>query len=99
MSCRPSGCGWQRSRVELTPDGGVSSEECFAMHRIAIVCVGSLLVSPMLAGQQRGSVPKMDPAKFLTQPPVTDIYTADPSAHAFNGKIFIYPSHDTDAAV
>ncbi len=24
------------------------------------------------------------------------IYTADPSAHVFNGKIYIYPSHDED---
>jgi len=27
-------------------------------------------------------------------PLVTDQYTADPSAHVFNGKIYIYPSHD-----
>ena len=37
--------------------------------------------------------------KFLNQPLVTDIYTADPSAHVFNGRIFIYPSHDIDAGV
>lgn len=30
------------------------------------------------------------------QPLVTHIYTADPSAHVFNGKIYIYPSHDLD---
>ncbi|MBP7175542.1 MAG: glycoside hydrolase family 43 protein [Thermoclostridium sp.] len=30
------------------------------------------------------------------QPLVTHIYTADPSAHIFNGKIYIYPSHDLD---
>ena len=28
------------------------------------------------------------------KPLVTNIYTADPSAHVFNGKIYIYPSHD-----
>ena len=28
-----------------------------------------------------------------------DIYTADPSAHVFNGKIYIYPSHDVDAGI
>jgi hypothetical protein len=28
---------------------------------------------------------------------ITGIYTADPSAHVFNGKIYIYPSHDIDA--
>ncbi|GIP55277.1 glycoside hydrolase family 43 protein [Paenibacillus vini] len=30
------------------------------------------------------------------EPIVTHIYTADPSAHVFEGKIFIYPSHDLD---
>jgi len=28
------------------------------------------------------------------KPLVTNIYTADPSAHVFDGKIYIYPSHD-----
>ncbi len=35
--------------------------------------------------------------KAISQPLVTHIYTADPSAHVFNGKIYIYPSHDIDA--
>lgn len=35
--------------------------------------------------------------KALSVPLVTHIYTADPSAHYFNGKIYIYPSHDIDA--
>ena len=30
------------------------------------------------------------------KPLVTNIYTADPSAHVFDGKIYIYPSHDFD---
>ena len=33
--------------------------------------------------------------KYLSQPLVSHIYTADPSAHVFNGRIYIYPSHDT----
>jgi len=33
----------------------------------------------------------------ISSPLVTHIYTADPSAHVFNGKIYIYPSHDVDA--
>ena len=28
------------------------------------------------------------------EPLITDIFTADPSAHVFDGKIYIYPSHD-----
>lgn len=35
--------------------------------------------------------------KAISQPLVSHIYTADPSAHYFNGKIYIYPSHDIDA--
>ncbi len=53
-------------------------------------------VSAALVGAQ---APKPDPSKFLAQPLVRDIYTADPSAHVFNGKIYVYPSHDIDAGV
>jgi GH43 family beta-xylosidase len=35
--------------------------------------------------------------KALSKPLVNHMYTADPSAHVFNGKIYIYPSHDIDA--
>ena len=33
------------------------------------------------------------------KPLVKNIYTADPSAHVFNGKIYIYPSHDLERDV
>lgn len=33
------------------------------------------------------------------QPLVTHIFTADPSAHVFEGRIYIYPSHDLDIDV
>ncbi len=33
---------------------------------------------------------------YRAQPLVTDYYIADPSAHVFNGKIYIYGSHDID---
>lgn len=33
----------------------------------------------------------------LSQPLVSHIYTADPSAHVFNNRIYIYPSHDIEA--
>lgn len=35
--------------------------------------------------------------RAISQPLVKHIFTADPSAHVFNGKIYIYPSHDIDA--
>ncbi|GAT63575.1 glycoside hydrolase family 43 protein [Paludibacter jiangxiensis] len=30
---------------------------------------------------------------------VDHLYTADPSAHVFNGKIYIYPSHDVESGI
>jgi hypothetical protein len=38
-------------------------------------------------------------SKAISQPLVDHIYTADPSAHVFEGKIYIYPSHDIDAGI
>ncbi|MEO5975514.1 MAG: glycoside hydrolase family 43 protein [Chryseolinea sp.] len=32
-------------------------------------------------------------------PLVSSIYTADPSAHTYNNKIYVYPSHDIEAGV
>jgi len=32
--------------------------------------------------------------KKLNKPIISSIYTADPSAHVFNGRLFVYPSHD-----
>ncbi len=37
--------------------------------------------------------------KYLSEPLVTHIYTADPSAHVFNGRLYIYPSHDIECGV
>jgi beta-xylosidase len=33
------------------------------------------------------------------KPLITHLYTADPSAHVFDGKIFIYPSHDRECNI
>jgi len=38
------------------------------------------------------------PAKF-GQPLVQHLYTADPSAHVFEGRIYVYPSHDVEHGV
>jgi hypothetical protein len=37
--------------------------------------------------------------RAISQPLITHIYTADPSAHVFEGKIYIYPSHDVEAGI
>jgi len=50
---------------------------------------------PVAAAQDSAEAPKApDGRHFLSQPLVRDIYTADPSAHVWNGKIYVYPSHD-----
>ena len=36
-------------------------------------------------------------AKAISQPLVTHVYTADPSAHVYDGKVYVYVSHDIDA--
>jgi len=38
-------------------------------------------------------------ARALSQPLVEHLFTADPSAHVFNGKIFLYSSHDIDTDI
>ncbi|MBL6666915.1 MAG: glycoside hydrolase family 43 protein [Flavobacteriaceae bacterium] len=38
-------------------------------------------------------------AGFLNTPLVSEIYTADPSAHLFEGRIYIYGSHDIESTV
>ncbi len=35
----------------------------------------------------------------IREPLVSHIFTADPSAHVFNDKIYIYPSHDVESGV
>ena len=66
------------------------------MNGIAARALALLAASTALAAWQ---TKPLDPSKFLTQPLIPGIYTADPSAHVFDGRIFIYPSHDIDAGV
>ncbi|MDA3615414.1 glycoside hydrolase family 43 protein [Polluticaenibacter yanchengensis] len=47
------------------------------------------------AQENKPEAPKTTDKKYLSEPLVTHMYTADPSAHVFNGRIYIYPSHDT----
>ncbi len=46
------------------------------------------------AGEKQGAGPIV-----FGEPLVRHIYTADPSAHVFDGRIYIYPSHDVDTGV
>jgi len=49
--------------------------------------------------QQETSTEAVEESMFLSPPLVSHIYTADPSAHVFEGKIYIYPSHDVETEV
>ncbi|KAI5924586.1 xylosidase/arabinosidase [Camillea tinctor] len=35
----------------------------------------------------------------MPPPLITHLYTADPSAHVFDGRLYIYPSHDRDSGI
>jgi len=42
---------------------------------------------------------EMPKEEMKSEPLVTNIFTADPSAHVFEGKLYIYPSHDPDELI
>src|SRR5687768_11103145 len=63
------------------------------MYTKAIVLVAFIISCNNAAAQDSTlTAKKKEP---VSQPLVSHIYTADPSAHVFNGRIYIYPSHDT----
>lgn len=68
---------------------------------IGLVLSGSCQNSNTSKGSTGSAAKNRDSTKdkFISQPLVKHIYTADPSAHVFNGKIYIYPSHDIDAGI
>lgn len=51
-------------------------------------------VASLALAQDRVPDRAPDGRHYLSKPLTTKIYTADPSAHVFNGKIYVYPSHD-----
>jgi beta-xylosidase len=72
---------------------------CFLTCTILAVCF-FLSCNENQETKASGSTPveKKDSSstkEYLSQPLVKHIYTADPSAHVFNGRLYIYPSHDT----
>jgi hypothetical protein len=38
-------------------------------------------------------------SKTSGKPLITHLFTADPSAHVFNGRIYLYPSHDRETSI
>lgn len=50
--------------------------------------------TPPAAADTGSSAAASSALSFATQPLISHIYTADPSAHVFNGRLYLYPSHD-----
>jgi hypothetical protein len=71
--------------------------------KIFVVCLTATVLTAC-AQQEKKEEPKAVEKGTLkkepiSQPLVKDIYTADPSAHVFNGRIYVYPSHDYEAGI
>ena len=67
---------------------------CLATAALAATTALARTTSPA------GTAPRSpDGRGYRSQPLVTDIYTADPSAHVFGGRLYVYPSHDVDAGI
>ena len=78
-----------------------------SISKVAITCT-AIAMFTNLTGCKQSEEKKADKTqekttevkkarKYLAEPLVRDIFTADPSAHVFEDKIYIYPSHDIDA--
>ncbi len=72
--------------------------------KLSLIALGATIVISCNNNSAAPSEAKQDTAiqkpaeqkkEYLNQPLVKHIFTADPSAHVFNGRIYIYPSHDT----
>ncbi len=61
------------------------------MKKHSLLITASLF-TVALFGQDSTKVP-------ISQPLVSHIFTADPSVHVYNGRLYIYPSHDIEAGV
>lgn len=74
-------------------------------HPVTLLLIISVLLNACKSSTtatQPGGASQPAPAaasqpKAISEPLVAHIYTADPSAHVFNNRIYIYPSHDIDA--
>jgi len=72
----------------------------FHKNALLAAAIGASTLNACYQSGMAAKVEKADStkkARFLSQPLTPGIYTADPSAHLFEGKIYIYPSHDIDA--
>lgn len=72
----------------------------FKLHSALAIMTAMLATSACQQSAKTANVESNDTtkrSKYLSEPLISSIYTADPSAHIFKGKIYIYPSHDVEA--
>ena len=65
-----------------------------AHRRLTLTVIA--LTTACSAPREAAKGPDTVAARYLSQPLVRDIYTADPSAHLFDGRLYVYASHDID---
>jgi len=73
----------------------------YKKHLLKQSLVAALLLSfySCESPQQDTDTEETTDREYLNEPLITDHYTADPSAHVFEGRIYIYPSHDVESVV
>ena len=70
------------------------NKNIFSNKQYSIRIIFCLIIFSVFASYSSAQKPH-----YLSKPLLTTIYTADPSAHVFNGKIYIYPSHDIETGI
>ena len=73
--------------------------QCWQKPHHLLLTALTLSLTCLAAGSVAQSKDLFNGKKPISKPLVSDQYSADPSAHVFGGKIYIYPSHDIDAGV
>ncbi|MFC4291376.1 glycoside hydrolase family 43 protein [Sphingorhabdus arenilitoris] len=75
------------------------------LSKFGSAIIGLLLASCQSYSAENSQIAQAAPppaaeGNYLAQPLISEIYTADPSAHVWNdGRIYIYPSHDIETGV
>lgn len=72
------------------------------MKALSVIITLSLVAPLMLVNSCKTGEKKTVKEKDTLAGPIhliTDLYSADPSAHVFDGKIYIYPSHDIESGI
>ena len=73
--------------------------KCFFINNCLIRGLCLVILAGCAQSKKISSATNSNSGGYLNQPLVTNMFTADASAHVFNNTIYIYPSHDIEAGV